>query len=169
MLFSSRVLGSLLVLLLMTAIGGCASGRSSGGEPAGWTAYGESKPAMNTPVALASLKGGERDVVISGTITDVCKIKGCWMNVKDAAGTEMFVQFEDYGFFVPKNATAHTVKANGRAVSMAWSVEELRHFAEDAHKSPAEIAAINQPQTRVTFLADAVWIEGPGLDKPLGG
>jgi hypothetical protein len=147
--------------MLLLCIAGC-----TGSAPKGWSDFGELRSNMHSPVALGALNGTERDVVISGTITDVCKIKGCWMNVQDANGTEMFVQFENYGFFVPMNSTGQAVKAHGRAVKQEWSVEELRHFAEDAHNSPAEIAAINQPKTRVTFLADSVWIEESGLDSP---
>ena len=148
-------------ILLLFCVSGCASK-----APVGWTAFGDDIVIEEQSTPIASLQGGERDVVIAGTITDVCKIKGCWMNVKDNAGSEIFVQFENYGFFVPMNSTGHRVKVHGRAVKMEWSVEELRHFAEDAHKSPAEIAAINQPKTRVTFMADAAWVEGPGLDNP---
>lgn len=35
-------------------------------------------------------------------------------------------------------------------------------------ESSAEIAAITEPQTRVIFFADAVFIEGDGLDEPWG-
>jgi hypothetical protein len=149
------------IAMVVFGFAGC-----TGSAPKGWTGFGEQRSQMDSPVALAALDGTERDVVISGTIADVCKIKGCWMNVQDNNGTEMFVQFENYGFFVPMNSTGQAVKAHGRAVKQAWSVEELRHFAEDAHKSPTEIAAINQPKTRVTFLADSVWIEDSGLDSP---
>lgn len=155
---------ALILALVGTLTGGCASSHSH--APAGWTAYGDSEVIMEETVSMGSLKGEERGVAIAGTITEVCLIKGCWMNVKDADGTEMFVQFENYGFFVPMNAAGRQVKAHGRAVKQEWSVEELRHFAEDAHKSAAEIAAINQPKVRVTFMADSIWVQGPGLNEP---
>jgi hypothetical protein len=36
------------------------------------------------------------------------------------------------------------------------SVKELRHFAEDAKKSKAEIDAITQPKTEVNILAKGI-------------
>ncbi len=79
---------------------------------------------------------------------------------------ELFVRFQDYGFFVPMNAAAHEVVMHGTSVAQVTSVEELCHYARDAGKSPQEIAAITEPQTRVTFFADSVYIVGPGLDEP---
>jgi hypothetical protein len=39
------------------------------------------------------------------------------------------------------------------------SVEQLRHYAEDAGKSQEEINKIKDPQVSLTFLADGVYIE----------
>jgi hypothetical protein len=38
------------------------------------------------------------------------------------------------------------------------SVEVLRHYAEDAKKSPEEIAAITQPKREVSFEASGVLV-----------
>jgi len=87
------------------------------------------------------------------------------MRVKDG-DDEMFVRFQDYAFFVPRNAAGHNVVMHGTAQLQTTSVEELRHYAQDAGKSPEEIAAITEPETRVTFFADSVYIEGAGLAAP---
>jgi hypothetical protein len=131
----------------------------------GWQHYGLAEHDTGPVVALGAVAGGEANVIVEGTIIDVCPKKGCWMRVRDG-DDELFVRFQDYGFFVPMNAAGHRVVMHGTSVAQVASVEELRHYAEDAGKSPEEIAAITEPETRVTLFADSVFIEGPGLDPP---
>ena len=154
---------SLALLLLVLA--GCQSNALvDSARSEGWNHYGADRDTGST-VALGAVSGDESNVVVQGTIVDVCQMKGCWMRVADG-GDELFVRFKDYGFFVPRNATGHEVVMHGSAVRSMASVEELRHYAEDAGKSAAEIAAIAEPQERVVFYADAVYIDGSGLDAP---
>ena len=56
--------------------------------------------------ATATVTVTMNQVVVEGTITDVCAKKGCWMKVVDG-DDEIFVKFRDYGFFVPRNAADH--------------------------------------------------------------
>jgi hypothetical protein len=131
----------------------------------GWSHYGFEDRDSGPTVALGAVSGDDANVIVEATITDVCPKKGCWMLVTDGE-QELFVRFQDYGFFVPRNATGHRVVMHGTAVAQTVSVDELRHYAQDAGKSPDEIAAISKPETRVTFFADSVYIEGDGLDEP---
>jgi hypothetical protein len=131
----------------------------------GWSHYGFPDRDEGPTVALGAIKGGESSVVVTGTISEVCQVKGCWMRVKDGSD-ELFVRFQDYAFFVPMNAAGHDVVMHGTAMAQMIDVEELRHYAEDAGKSPAEIAAITEPEARVTFFADSVYVKGPGLAPP---
>ncbi|MCP3903165.1 MAG: DUF4920 domain-containing protein [Planctomycetes bacterium] len=132
----------------------------------GWSHYGFDNREAGPVVALAAVEGGESNVIVRGTITDVCVKKGCWMRVRDDRGTDLFVRFQDYKFFVPMNSAGHDVVMHGTALAQMASVEELRHYAEDAGESPAEIAKITEPRERVTFFADSVYIDGTGLDDP---
>lgn len=151
------------------ALSGCARDTAmSAASENGWGHYGSSGGEAGNAVALGALAGGESNVIIEGTIESVCPKKGCWMRVTDGEKT-LFVRFQDYGFFVPMNAAGRPVVAHGTAVANTASVEELRHYAEDAGKSLEEIAKITEPETRVTFYADSVYIEGDGLDAPYGG
>ena len=131
----------------------------------GWSHYGFEDRDTGPTVALGAVSGGESNVIVEGTITQVCVKKGCWMRV-EADDEDLFVRFQDYGFFVPRNAAGHRVVMHGTSVADEVSVEELRHYAKDAGKSEAEIAAITEPQMRVTFFADSVYIAGEGLDEP---
>ncbi len=49
---------------------------------------------------------------------------------------------------------------NGKAFVSETSVEELKHYAEDAGKSKEEIEAITEPKRTYGFLADGVLLKG---------
>lgn len=95
-------------------------------------------------------------VKVTGMVTDCCQAKGCWMTIDKGDGTTMRVKFKDYGFFVPKNSAGKTAVMEGRAMIETVSVEEQRHYAEDAGKSAAEIDAIKEPKRELVFEADGV-------------
>ncbi len=103
------------------------------------------------------LKEGDTiNVKFASKINEVCKSKGCWMNLDLGNEDESFVKFKDYGFFMPLNADGREVIVNGKAFVNTTSVEELRHFAEDAGKSEEEIAKITDPKYTLSFEADGV-------------
>ncbi len=92
-------------------------------------------------------------------IVTSCKMKGCWMDVKLSEGRTMKVRFADYGFFVPKEGLeGKSAILMGTATRETIDVATLRHYAEDAGKSKEEVAAITEPETTITFLADGVMI-----------
>ena len=93
---------------------------------------------------------------ISAKIVDVCPNKGCWLKLELPDGKQATVKMKDYGFFVPLAAKGKTVVIDGQAAIKTVSVKELRHFAEDAKKSQAEIDAITQPKTEVNILAKGI-------------
>ena len=96
---------------------------------------------------------------ISGEILDVCPKKGCWMNVKVNTDT-VFVKFKDYGFFVPKTGIkGKKVLMTGEIFKDTISVERLKHYAEDAKKSKAEIDLITEPEYKINMIAAGVAIE----------
>ena len=130
-----------------------------------WSHYGFDERDSGPTRALGAVGGGEANIIIEGMIVEVCPKKGCWMRMTDG-NDELFVRFQDYSFFVPMNAGGHRVVMHGTSVAEMTSVEELRHYALDAGKSSQEIAAITEPQTRVMFFADSVYIAGTGLDEP---
>ncbi|HUH34263.1 MAG TPA: DUF4920 domain-containing protein [Moheibacter sp.] len=108
---------------------------------------------------FASLEVGDSlEVVFQGNIKEVCQKKGCWMKV-DLADEEAFVRFTDYGFFVPKDAADADAVLKGKAFKNETSVEELRHYAQDAGQSEEEIAAIVSPKIEYTFMADGVLLK----------
>ena len=93
---------------------------------------------------------------LRGTVNEVCQAKGCWMTIATADDEEIMVKFKDYGFFMPKDISGREVVMNGMAYYQVTPVDELRHYAEDAGKTPEEVAAITEPQRELRFLADGV-------------
>tara|TARA_B100001057_G_scaffold494849_1_gene592378 strand:- start:1509 stop:1967 length:459 start_codon:yes stop_codon:yes gene_type:complete len=101
----------------------------------------------------------KKDVKIEGEILSSCPMKGCWIKIRSEEDT-ILVRFKDYGFFVPKNGIdGDRAIVNGKMSLETLSVEQLRHYAEDAGKSQEEINKIKDPQVSLTFLADGVYIE----------
>jgi hypothetical protein len=100
--------------------------------------------------------GKELQVKVYGKVEEVCQTKGCWMLINKGDGTTMRVKFKDYGFFVPKNCAGKTAILEGKAFFRMVSVDELKHYAEDAGKSKEEIEAIKNPEKALAFEAEGV-------------
>lgn len=117
--------------------------------------------ALKTTTLSQTMAGKETmQVKLEGEIKEVCQMKGCWMTVDAGNDMEIRVTFKDYGFFVPKDAAGKTAVFEGEAKYETVDVETLRHYAEDAGKSEEEIAAITEPETKLTFVATGVEILG---------
>ena len=95
---------------------------------------------------------------VTAKINEVCSTKGCWMRLDLENDEEVMVRFKDYGFFMPLNATGEVI-VNGKAFVTEISVDELKHYAEDAGKSEAEIAAITEAEKTFAFEADGVLLK----------
>lgn len=117
------------------------------------------KNAISATQLPSKMQGQEKlETKVTGTVESVCQAKGCWMKIKLDNGETMRVTFKDYGFFVPKDIAGKTVVVEGEAKIKETSVNELRHYAEDAGKSKEEIEKINAPKKELTFVADGVLV-----------
>lgn len=99
------------------------------------------------------------EVKLHARVSDVCQKKGCWMNLVDAnneSSEPIFVKFKDYGFFMPLDLAGSDVVVRGKVYTTETSVEELRHYAEDAGESEEAIAAITEPKQELNLMADGV-------------
>ncbi|WP_340063751.1 DUF4920 domain-containing protein [Ascidiimonas aurantiaca] len=103
--------------------------------------------------------GDSINVQFTAKVNDVCKAKGCWMKLDLGKGEEMMVKFKDYGFFVPMDIDGKEVVINGKAFIGEMSVDEQRHYAEDAGSTPEEIAAITIPKKTYSYEAVGVIIK----------
>lgn len=158
-----------LVLMLLTLVvfSSQAQSKKSGAinvsDYASFGAKFQPKKVLNEKQMLKkykSLKKGDTVVVqFKSNIKEVCKKKGCWMQMDLSEGNKSFVKFKDYGFFVPLNADNSEAILNGKAFVNVVSVDELRHYAKDGGKSQAEINKITKPEVTYSFMADGVLIK----------
>lgn len=117
--------------------------------------------AMSPEEVIAALEGKDSvRVKIVSNIEETCKKKGCWVTLNMGEGRDLMrVKFKDYGFFVPLDSDGRTAIMEGVAYVQTTTVEQLRHYAEDAGKTEEEIAEITEPETKLTFLADGVLLK----------
>ena len=104
-------------------------------------------------------------VRVTGTVTDVCEKKGCWLRVASAdapKGPDIFIKFKDpaEGRIVPMEAVGKTVTVEGTLKVGQLSERAARHFKEDAGAPQAEIDKIVGPQKQLMLAGPAVAIEG---------
>lgn len=115
--------------------------------------------AIPYAVMLGKIEGVDSLAIkVEGEISSVCQKKGCWMTITDDNGEEMLVQFEDYGFFMPKDAAGQKVVIDGYAYTEVTDVKTLKHYASDAGQPQEVIDAITEPQEELKFMAKGVII-----------
>ncbi len=96
------------------------------------------------------------NVAIKGKVADVCEKKGCWLTIQTDDNSQFFVKMKDYAFFVPTALKGKNVVLEGNAERKVISVDEQKHYAEDAKKPQSEIDAITQPKEEIRFLASGI-------------
>ncbi|NII28096.1 DUF4920 domain-containing protein [Pseudoflavitalea sp. X16] len=124
--------------------------------------YG-AKTTSNGAVDIATLpaKLAKKDSLqtkVIAKVLDVCPKKGCWMKVQVNDSTTAFVKMKDYAFFVPLDVIGKTVVLDTEAKMKTTSVDELKHYAEDAKKPQAEIDAITEPKKEIRLLANGILV-----------
>lgn len=108
------------------------------------------------PAKLAKKDSIQTKVIAK--VLDVCPKKGCWMKVQVNDSTTAFVKMKDYAFFVPLDVIGKTVVLDTEAKLKTTSVDELKHYAEDAKKPQAEIDAITEPKKEIRLLANGILV-----------
>lgn len=96
------------------------------------------------------------NVAVKGKVTDVCEKKGCWLTIQTEDNSQFFVKMKDYAFFVPTALKGKNVVLEGTAERKVTSVDEQKHYAEDAKKPQAEIDAITAPKEEIRFVANGI-------------
>ncbi|WP_432799758.1 DUF4920 domain-containing protein [Poriferisphaera sp. WC338] len=103
-----------------------------------------------------------KEVVLRGTVNEICAKKGCWLTLTDVAETDtIFVKFTCPvgGRLIPTGAVGKQVAVAGKLVEVKVSQKYARHIAEDRGVPAAEIENIVGPQKmlRVNAPAARVW------------
>lgn len=116
------------------------------------------KKAISTTKLDKKLKKSKKleNVAVIGKVTDVCDKKGCWLTLETENNEKFHVKMKDYGFFVPTALKGKNVVLEGTAETKIISVDEQKHYAEDAKKSQAEIDDITKPQEEIRFVASGI-------------
>jgi hypothetical protein len=97
--------------------------------------------------------------VILARVSDVCKAKGCWMELVDVAEeneNSIFVEFDDYSFFVPAHIQGKEVYVKGVFFTETSTVDELRFEAEMDGMTAEEIARITEAIIEKNMMASGV-------------
>jgi hypothetical protein len=151
-----------LLILAVTGFVTVANAQPPAGDakPGEW--YGEKVNPQGavslSEVAPKLADNGTIDTKVRAKIIDVCPKKGCWLKLQVNDSTTALVKMKDYGFFVPLSAIGKTVVLEGEVKMKNTSVEELRHYAEDAKKTKEEIAAITKPEKEIRVTAKGIVI-----------
>ncbi len=158
-----KKIGKLLAIFLLV-LGACKTEtKDAKQELANYDTFGEKINLENTLTKEEMLAkfndlqpGDTLNIKFASSINDVCSKKGCWMKLPLDNEKETMVRFKDYGFFMPLNSAGREVVVEGKAFVKETSVDELRHYAEDAGKSEEEIAQITEPKKEFSFEAHGV-------------
>jgi hypothetical protein len=95
----------------------------------------------------------DRPVLVEGQVRDVCQRRGCWL-VLGHEQAEVRVRFQDYAFFVPKDAAGRHAYIEGRVRSERLTEEMARHYAEESARG--DPSRIRGPQVVVSLTATGV-------------
>jgi hypothetical protein len=150
-MFAAMLRSALTALIVVLAVTGVAA------SPPESRDFGAALTLV-TPTRLADVvanpeRHADRQLLLSGRLTDLCTKKGCWTVLADG---EHFVRvrFQDYGFFLPQEALGRAALVEGRIELRTLSEREARHYAEESREG--DPGAIRGPQRELGFVATGV-------------
>lgn len=95
--------------------------------------------AVDALVAAPETWSG-KDVVVEGTVKEVCQKKGCWHTIATAnPDVDLMVKDQEYKIFLPKDSAGKKVLVHGNFAVTEMPEDEARHYAEDAGRDPSTI------------------------------
>ncbi len=155
-------------LFASMAMGGCDHSNHQHAAPTDPNAvefYGEkfdTTGAIPQAQMVSSFQGNDTVAVkFKASIVETCAKAGCWMTIANGGQYPMYVFMKDHAFGVPLEGCKNlSCIVNGVAHRDTLSVDVLKHFAEDAKKSQAEIDAITEPMPCLSVTANGVAIKG---------
>lgn len=131
--------------------------------------YGkETKLRKTTPFQEVYKTPGKfknREILIEGYVSSVCKTKGCWMEITDGKN-KMRVKFEDYGYFVPWDSKGKRVKIQGKVNREKVKASTYKQWLEEAGEAKEAIEKIKGDQKVVIFTASGVLMDGGSEISP---
>ena len=132
---------ALIALLASPPTDGKTAEAAAKAQPAAKSAtYGaalalKERISMDELAAKADALNG-KTVQVAGTVSAVCRKKGCWMILAgEKAGSTARITFKDYGFFVPLDSAGSKGVVEGVVEVKTLSEADRKHLADDAGKS----------------------------------
>lgn len=135
-----RRLGLVALLTALTSLSVQAEGRRQYGQP---LAAGEE--AAVAAIVQDPLAWEGKTVRVRGTVKDVCRKMGCWMEIEDTSGAAIQIKVDDGVIVFPVDAIGRQAIAEGqvevRELTREQYLEWRQHLAEEQGKpfSPAEM------------------------------
>ena len=122
-----------------------------------------------------------KNIVISGEVSSVCQMKGCWMSIKTSgektvksscdetavsleAQKEIRVMFKDHSFSVPKDLKGD-VLVKGTVKKKKLSKYQVKHFLKDLGCLKEQIEAIKRPIYKYQMKATGLKTPGKKVSK----
>lgn len=150
-----------LTVIALVASTGCASKHMDFGEPMKTTMK---SPTPISEVLADTVQYNGQYLRVSGKVSAVCAKKGCWLRMAGDEGSaeDVFVKFTCPvdGRLIPMKAVGHDVIVEGTLTIEDITEADARHYAEDAGKSPEEIAKIVGSQKRLSMKSPAARVLG---------
>jgi hypothetical protein len=119
-----------------------APGTESGGVVAGssdaqWKAFGAAFSQTQAVKAADLLTNPApylgKDVLVEGTVVDVCQKAGCWLVLSDGS-KQVRVTVKDHGFAVDKDCSGSWAQVEGHLREVQANAEEAAHMATEAQR-----------------------------------
>ena len=144
----------LLLTFFVAGLGLTTQAQPPAGEAKVGDWYGEKisatdfVPLQDVAAKLNAGSAEKADVKVKAKIIDVCPKKGCWLTLELPNGETAMVKMKDYGFFLPLAAKGKTVVIDGEVRLKTTSVDELKHYAEDAKNLRQKLMQSKNPKKK---------------------
>ena len=107
----------------------------------------------------------DRPIVVEGVVSEVCPMRGCWMELADEAGGTIRVKVKDGDIVFPLSAKGHSARVEGTLEKVELTEEDardwMRHEAEELGRE-FDPASVDGPQV--------IWrVRGRGAEIESGG
>jgi len=121
--------------------------------------YGAPLTLKNPVTLTAAIRQLDRQpsapVLIESKVDKVCQVKGCWLGLVNDNG-DVRVTFKDYAFFVPSTLIGKTVLVQGTLEKVTMSLEETKHYVQDAGGDPSTVTT---PRVEYRIVATGVQVK----------
>jgi hypothetical protein len=100
-----------------------------------------------------------KDVVVKGTVSEVCQEMGCWMTMSvDGKTTRIKTGHE---FFLPKDVAGREAIVSGKFKIAEISEEDARHYNDESPNPTVKSEDIVGPQKALEIEASGIVIMDP--------